>query len=203
MNIDVNNLVKVLVHTLQTDGTIVDAARNLGISVSELSKINAKISNQNENFKKALELKEWPTNIETGFIYIGGIPLLTPQGERSGILRPGMHILGDKLPRKNKAQKYDYYEIFLPQKVVFAQYQKCRKIINGDKVSAEYLLDDNGKIKTEWVREDEDHSELIAELRQQNLLLLKTDKTKIVYYPSQWLGQIDNRMLVNVKYNWI
>lgn len=197
------NIIKVLKYTIQNNGTLVDVARNLGITIVEASDIVDKYRIASKKIDDILTEKKWPQKIKEGYIYIGGYELTVPDGVRSGLLHIGMNVLAQKLPRRGKYQKYDFYMLYLPYRRIVRKYKKAKLNFTNDKISgATYIRDEKNKIKEEWLLDDEDYSELKRELRATNIILQPTDSIKEVMYEGKELGVTASNTIVNVNHDW-
>ena len=199
-----NKVQEELIYALKNNQTIVDVARNLNTTVSDISRLVGSISDQHDGMADIFEKKRWPRDVNSGYIFIGGGATLTP-AERNGKLIPGMHVFADKIPRRNKGQKNDYYMIYLSCPVVERQFMLF-KIKQNPKNSKFYKSPirsrKNGIIKSLWLVEQIDHADLKKELLTQKILLQSSENTRFKYLKGEWAGQVNSRSILNVKYDW-
>src|SRR3990167_5679706 len=117
---DITNKIK---KVLKSGGNIVDLAKSLDITISETSKLIGNLSSCDKRL--ATLFQNWPKDVTSGYIYLGEktpqlASVATKQLDKDdkplrAKLFPGQYILGEKLDKRNKSQKYTFYEIRLPR----------------------------------------------------------------------------------------
>lgn len=189
---------------LKKKGTIVEAAKLLGISIAETSKIVDSFSKDDLELEKLFKSRGWPRNVLSGYVYLGvESQIHRPHGEQLGLLKPGMHVFAEKISKRVKSAGVHYYFIYLSSPLVERKYLKYQltKVEDGKRYGVlSQVLDDKEYV---WLIENgQELYELIDELAKYNVVLEKTKSTRIKYVRGIWAGEVDSRSIVSVNYDW-
>lgn len=124
-------------------GTIVQVARELDTTVSDISKDISLIAEQSEKVRNILLERHWPIYpVNTGYIFLGQGRCET-RGEREKTLFRANFVLAEKLPQR-KGDKRVNYEMFLPLRIT--ERQICISVLRPVKNK------ETGKIEEQWAR---------------------------------------------------
>ena len=196
---DITNKIK---KVLKSGGNIVDLAKSLDITISETSKLIGNLSSRDERL--ATLFQNWPKDVTSGYIYLGE---KTPPRAK---LFPGQYIFAEKLDKRNKSQKYTFYEIRLPKVIEECLYiiRITKKKPNIRRKNNEIILVDPQVIQIEeWWPIDTEKEKIIERFREMvakysnwgKSELFDGKKIRINYTPGAWVGVINGVSLLNVN----
>ena len=199
---------------LKKNGTIVDVAKELGQTVSVVSRMVADLAAKSPKLAAVFEEKRWPQNINRGYIFTGKGDIHQNASERAGnILIRGQLVLAEKLPSRNKTHRNKNFEIFLPIiiqeiEVFVERIAEDGKIIHSYNKEEEKLWIEISHPR-KWapvLRSKEDIFRLprFAEMIKRGVILKikATGKKKTRYIAGHWLAQVNRNSLVSVNDDW-
>ena len=197
------DVINLLIKTVKSGGNIADFSKQVGQTIAVTSRQIAAVCEINPGLQKVFG--RWPQNVKSGYVFLGYKHLQV--GEKNNMLKPGDYILATCSNKKR-----GFYEIWHAEKTVEHRYL----IGNNDKEKTYFRVfidmwfseDDIQRGQLKYFAESHNCNAQIK-ITEDNIDLLVYKKyteqkpyVRTVYRRGRWLGNIHERGLVSVNYNW-